>query len=137
MDVDDDIDATVEVNQLRQTESGGYTSLTWSLQNNESKDIDIIEFKNETYTYGIKGKTEAAGVALVDEEKGVRYYPLKDSSEEEVCLCSGAERTSTFQNSVSDGEKATYWSAFNLPEDVSTVTVDIPKFEPIEDVQIE
>ncbi len=136
-ETDEEIDASADVNQLQQAETGGYTSLTWTLKNNERGRFTISDFSHETYTYGIKGMTEASGVALVDQESGTRYYPLKDDSETEVCLCSGTQRSAKFQGSVSDGEQATYWAAFSLPEDLSTVTVDIPKFEPIEDVQIE
>ena len=51
------------------------------------------------------------------------------------CLCSGNTSTE-FLAIIDPGEKVAYWSMYSVPEDVDAITLEIPGFEPIEDIPI-
>ncbi len=51
------------------------------------------------------------------------------------CLCSGEESNELIKV-LDPGEKIAYWSLFSVPEDLEAITVEIPNFDPIEDIPI-
>ncbi|GAA3725827.1 hypothetical protein [Salinactinospora qingdaonensis] len=53
------------------------------------------------------------------------------------CLCSGDTKPPEFAAVVGPNEEVTYWSMYSIPEDVTEVTVEIPGFEPVEDVPVQ
>ncbi|MDA8372075.1 MAG: hypothetical protein M0026_19725 [Nocardiopsaceae bacterium] len=126
---------TADINRVQRAEASTYTSLTWTLTNGSTGNIGITNFSNKVYRYNAKTKTAISGVSLIDEKSETRYYPLKDSNN--ICLCSGTGRGPKFHDSVKRGRNATYWNAFSIPEDVDTVTIEIPGFKPIKDIKIE
>ena len=52
-----------------------------------------------------------------------------------ACLCSG-NLSFDFKEKIQPGEKVAYWSMYSVPEDVDAITLEIPGFEPIEDIPI-
>ncbi|GAB3210203.1 hypothetical protein GCM10027294_27610 [Marinactinospora endophytica] len=125
--------AEVEVNELKRSSTGGYTSLTWTLHNNSTETISLGEMRNKIYYY--KGSHDGSGVALIDEENSYRYNPFIDSNEK--CLCAGADHSpAKFKLLTEPGESTTYWASYQLSEDTETVTVEIPGFLPIKDVPV-
>lgn len=54
---------------------------------------------------------------------------------EGYCLCSG-EESNELIDVLKPEEKIAYWSLFSVPEDIDSVTVEIPNFDPIEDIPI-
>jgi len=123
-------DSTVDVNQV-QRGAGGYTSIAWSV-NIRSGSFNLVGMRNDLYLYG---DHDMAGVTVLDEEGQVRYHPLVDS--EAVCVCAGTFHPGDFVDLVEAEQSSTYWSSYLLPEDVATVTLEVPGFEPVTDVPVE
>lgn len=107
-----------------------FLSITWSIENSGNQQEGLAWLKDGSYIYSGQN---FAGVTTTDPSKGVRYHPIMDG--EGSCLCSG-ERSNEFVGTLNPGEKIAYWSLFSVPEDVETVTVEIPNFDPIEDIPI-
>lgn len=82
-------------------------------------------------SYMYNNSTSYSGVTIINE--GTKYHPLMDSNGE--CLCSG-NTSLEMKNSLNPGEKVAYWSMFSVPSDVDTITLEIPGFDPIEDIPI-
>ncbi|QVQ53771.1 hypothetical protein J4H86_08685 [Spiractinospora alimapuensis] len=123
---------TAKVNALDRTDNG-VTALAWTLVN-EGNDTISIQANVVGNTYLYRGWA-FSGVTLLDQEDQVRYHPLMD--DDGGCLCSAGEGVPPeFVTIVGANRHATYSSMFQLPEDVDAVTVEIPGFEPIEDVPV-
>lgn len=52
-----------------------------------------------------------------------------------ACLCSGISSID-FKDRIHPDEQVAYWSMYSVPEDVDAITLEIPGFEPIEDIPI-
>ncbi|QUX31918.1 hypothetical protein KGD83_23045 [Nocardiopsis akebiae] len=74
-----------------------------------------------------------AGVTMANSDEGTRYHPIMDGNG--TCLCSGSISNDLVQN-LGSGDEVTYWSLFSVPDDIESVTVEIPNFDPIEDIPI-
>lgn len=70
---------------------------------------------------------------MADPDEGTRYHPIMD--ENGSCLCSGSISNDLVQN-LGSGDEVAYWSLFSVPDDIDSVTVEIPNFDPIEDIPI-
>ncbi len=105
-------------------------SITWSIENKGNSQEGLAWLKDGSYIY--KGQN-FAGVTIMDSKEGIRYHPIMDG--DGSCLCSG-ESSNEFIGTLNPGEKIAYWSLFSVPDDIDTVTVEIPNFEPIEDIPI-
>jgi hypothetical protein len=125
-------DGTAKVNQLDRSPTG-ITVLAWTLHNQGSDGFPFsVEAIGETYLY-VGGPQ--SGITLLDSAEQTRYHPLMD--EETRCLCSaGIARPMELVTVVPQDSYATYHSTFLLPEDVDEVTVEVPGFEPIEEVPV-
>lgn len=123
---------TAKVNALDQTDNG-FTSLAWTLVNEGTETITLrANVVGDTYLYNGQ---PFSGITILDESEQNRYHPLMD--EDGGCLCSGGEGSPPeFVTVVGGNRHATYSSMFQLPEEVDAVTVEIPGFEPIEDVPV-
>ena len=74
-----------------------------------------------------------AGVTAFSPNEGTRFHPVMDSNAE--CLCSG-DISLEFKAEIDPGEKIAYWSMFPIPDNIDTIDLEIPGFEPIEDIPI-
>ncbi|GAB2490110.1 hypothetical protein [Nocardiopsis aegyptia] len=121
---------TAEVNEAERDESGALLSITWSISNNGDSTEPLVWLRDRSYSYS---GPNYAGVTSRSNESGTRFHPIMDGNG--ACLCSGPTSNDLAQQ-VSPGEKVSYWSLFSVPSDIESVTVEIPNFEPIEDVPI-
>ncbi len=74
-----------------------------------------------------------SGVTITSHNGTMRHHPIMD--ENGGCLCSG-NLSFDFKEEIHPGEQVAYWSMYSVPEDVDTITLEIPGFEPIEDIPI-
>ena len=119
-----------EVHQAEKDDSGAFLSLTWGIKNNGDGQASMLWLRDRSYSY--TGQN-FAGVTLVNPDEGTRYHPIMDGNG--TCLCSGSISNDLVQN-LGSGDKVAYWSLFSVPDDIDSVTVEIPNFDPIEDIPI-
>ncbi|OKI19168.1 hypothetical protein A6A08_05320 [Nocardiopsis sp. TSRI0078] len=100
------------------------------MENTGSTQSSLAWLRDGSYVYSGQN---FAGVTAMNPEGETRYRPIMDG--EGYCLCSG-EESNELINVLDPGEKIAYWSLFSVPDDLDTVTVEIPNFEPIEDIPI-
>ncbi|WP_193124883.1 hypothetical protein [Nocardiopsis coralli] len=121
-----------EANRVERNESGNLVSVDWSIANETDSDLALTWlYEQETYTYN---GNFYSGVTAVDSETDTRYHPLMDQAGE--CVCAG-NISGQFYERVVSGGKSAYWSLFSVPSDVETLTLEVPGFEPIEDIPID
>lgn len=123
-------DLIAEVHQAERDDSGSFLSLTWGIENNGSGQASMLWLRDRSYSY--TGQN-FAGVTMVNPDGGTRYHPIMDGNG--TCLCSGSISNDLVQN-LGSGDEVTYWSLFSVPDDIDSVTVEIPNFDPIEDIPI-
>jgi hypothetical protein len=121
---------TAEVNQATRNESGNLLSVVWSIENNSEDRVVVTWIADRSYTYS---GPYFSGVTVLSSDGGTRYHPVMDGSGE--CLCSG-NTSSNFKERIEPEEKVAYWSLFSVPKNVETLTIEIPEFDPIEDIPI-
>ncbi|WP_304453868.1 hypothetical protein [Nocardiopsis sp. YSL2] len=121
---------TAEVNEATRNESGNLLSVTWSITNNGNEDVVLSWFIDQSYAY--TGRTFSA-ITATNTDGSIRYHPIMD--DEGYCLCSG-EYSAQLDVTASSGQTITYWSTFSVPSSLDSITVDIPEFDPIEDIPI-
>jgi hypothetical protein len=127
---DDLGDSTVDVNRVERG-AGGYTNISWTV-NVRSGSFNLIGMRNDLYLYG---DHDMSGVTVLDEEGQTRYHPLVDT--EDVCVCAGTFHPGDFVDMVEAEQSSTYWGSYLLPEDVATVTLEVPGFDPVTDIPVE
>lgn len=121
---------TAEVHQAERDDSASFLSLTWGIENTGDSQASMLWLRDRSYSY--TGQN-FAGVTMVNPDEGERYHPIMDGNG--TCLCSGSISNDLVQN-LGSGDKVTYWSLFSVPDDIDSVTVEIPNFDPIEDIPI-
>lgn len=123
---------TVEANQTKRNERGNLISIDWSVTNETDSDVPLTWLhEQQTYTYN---GNFYSGVTIVDPESDTRYHPIMDQAGK--CVCAG-NTSNRFYNQVTAGGHSAYWSLFSTPSDVETLTLEVPGFEPIEDIPID
>jgi hypothetical protein len=124
--------STVDVNSLDVSESGGYATLTYTITSANAS-IRDSEFQNSTYLYTGYGMT---GIVLVDTENGYRYNTALDSTGQ--CMCSvNTASTLEMVRTVEAGRSATFWASYLISEETTSVSVEVPGFEPVTDIAVE
>ncbi|MFE3457673.1 hypothetical protein ACFXKD_09005 [Nocardiopsis aegyptia] len=123
-------DLIANVHNAESNDAGNLLSVTWSIENPTTDPVVVTWLADRTYTYS--GPYFSAVTAL-SSDGSTRFHPIMDGSGE--CICSG-NTSSNFSERVEPGESMAYWSMYSVPNDVESVTVEIPGFEPIEDVPI-
>lgn len=106
-------------------------AVTWSIENNGESRVAFDWPSGTTYMYS--NSLYYSGVTATSSSEGMRFHPIMDSNGE--CLCSG-DTSLDFKGQIGPGEKVAYWSMFSVPEDVDSIDLEIPGFEPIEDIPI-
>jgi hypothetical protein len=116
----------VEVQELKRT-SGDTLSLKFALINDSTESFDF------GYALIEQGKTNdynsISGVNLIEGVGKKKYFVVRDT--EGACLCSRG------LSSVTSKSRVNLWAKFPAPPaEVSTITVVVPHFTPMEDVSI-
>ncbi|MDE3719894.1 hypothetical protein PWG71_00720 [Nocardiopsis sp. N85] len=119
-----------EVHQAERSSEGNIVSITWSVKNSGSERVVLAWLSDRTYTYS---GPNFAGVTALNQEHATRYHPIMDSTG--ACLCSG-KTSNDFSQRVEPGDQVAYWSLFSIPDGVEELTIEIPNFEPIEDIPV-
>lgn len=119
-----------EVNSIERNSAGNIVSVVWSIENQGDSDVVLTWLHDISYAYT---GPYFSGVTSTSSDGGTRYHPLMDG--EGKCICSG-ETNSDFRTLIDSNEKLTYWSLFSVPGEFESLTIEIPGFEPIEDVPI-
>jgi hypothetical protein len=126
-------DSTVDVNRIQASEEGGYVTLTYTIHNESDGEIRESLFTNDIYLYeAARGNT---GVLLVDETNGVQYNPASDSTGQ--CMCAINTAASNMARRLASGDSATYWASYLISEETTSVSVEVPGFEPVTDIAVE
>ncbi|WP_231640553.1 hypothetical protein [Nocardiopsis sp. NRRL B-16309] len=128
--IDSQSELTANVHHAERNDAGNLLSVTWSIENPTTDPVVVTWLADRTYTYS--GPYFSAVTAL-SSDGSTRFHPIMDGSGE--CLCSG-NTSSNFSERVEPGESMAYWSMFSVPSGVESVSIEIPGFEPIEDVPI-
>ena len=123
---------TAEAHKVEQNERGNLISIDWAIANNTDSDV-VLTWLHEQQTYTYNGDYYS-GVTVFDPETETRYHPLMDQAGD--CVCAG-NTSGRFFNQVVAGGYSPYWSLFSTPSDVETLTLEVPGFEPIEDIPID
>lgn len=120
------VEATV--NSLTRS-SGGLITLVWTVRNTDTAPFSLGANFNGLYTT-YQGQS-ANGITLTDEAGKVQYSTLRLESGR--CLCTSLSQS---VSSLNQNEEATMFAEYKLPESVTSVTVGIPGFSPVKDVNI-
>ncbi|WP_232831951.1 hypothetical protein [Nocardiopsis sp. FIRDI 009] len=118
------------VHQVNRNKSGNLLSAVWSIENPTNQSISITWIADRSYTYT---GPYFSGVTLVAADGTNRFHPVMDGTG--ACVCSG-DISYDFKRQIPANEQIAYWSLFSVPSDVDSVDVEIPGFDPIEDVPI-
>ncbi|WP_152442539.1 hypothetical protein [Nocardiopsis kunsanensis] len=121
----------VEANSAERNGNGNLVSVTWSVQNFTDDYVTLTWLHDRSYTYS---GSYFSAVTATDEDSGTLHHPVMDGNNE--CLCSG-NTSRYFNRDVHPDGQLTYWSLFSTPSDVETLTLEVPGFEPIEDIPID
>jgi hypothetical protein len=124
-------ESTVDVNSLEVSEDGTYAMLTYTVHS-EGASIGQDDFRNSTYLYTGFGFT---GVTMVDEDAGLRYNTALDSTGQ--CLCAVSTASRRIMREIDSGGSATYWASYLISEETTSVSVEVPGFEPVTDIAVE
>jgi len=117
----------IDVTELKRG-SGGTVSLKFVLTNNGDKVF---------HTYGhVLGEKDVnsdyksvGGIHLVDPVNKKKYFVVRDS--EQKCMCSSDVAD------IQPGSKVNLWAKFPAPPpEVTKVTIEVPHFQPMDDVPI-
>ncbi|WP_238580713.1 hypothetical protein [Streptomonospora alba] len=122
---------TANVLELTRSDSG-LTKITVEVNNNSDRNLHDNRFSNPIYDYR---EPIFSGITLADHNIQTRFHPLMDK--ENFCLCSGYVPRLPYTPYVKPEESVDYWAMYSIPEDVKNVDVEIPGFDPIEDVPVE
>ncbi|MFD6095609.1 hypothetical protein ACFVWN_08635 [Nocardiopsis flavescens] len=118
------------VHEVTRDESGSFLFVTWSLENSSTDRKVLTWLSGSTYIYS---GSSFSGVTITSPETEEKYHPIMDS--QGMCLCSG-NTSNKIQTGLDPEDQVTYWSTYSVSSEAESITVEIPGFEPIEDVPI-
>ena len=118
----------IDITELKRT-SGGTVNLKLVLSNNGSEKLNLAgDWLGDTHV-SRDSYRDISGVHLIDGANKKKYFVVTDS--ERSCVCSKNIEQ------VPAGEKVNLWAKFPAPPpEVTKVTIEIPHFQPIDDVPI-
>ena len=118
----------VDITELKRT-SGGTVTLKFVLVNNTDKKLPLSpEWLGDRAT--VDSYRNVSAVHLIDPVNKKKYFVITDA--EKKCVCSSNV------DDVEPGGKVNLWAKFPAPPaDVQKVSIEIPHFQPIDDVQIQ
>ena len=119
----------IDITELKRT-SGGTVNLKFAIVNNSAKTLNVHSSYLGDNSISKDSYRDVSGVHLIDPVNKKKYFVVTDA--EKKCVCS------TEIQDISAGGRASVWAKFPAPPpDVQKVTIEIPHFQPIDDVQIQ
>jgi hypothetical protein len=120
--------ARIDVSELKRT-SGGTVNLKFTITNGGSETFGTHSEYFGDSSVSADHYRDLSGVHLVDPVNKKKYFVVVDSDRK--CLCSKEIPD------VKAGEKINVWAKFPAPPpEVTKVTIEIPHFQPMDDVTI-
>ncbi|MQA85140.1 MAG: hypothetical protein GEV03_11065 [Streptosporangiales bacterium] len=129
----------VEINDVR-ADSRGLAVLRFTITNEGPQPFDVQNLTDEERDPAVgfehfTCRKAPSGVTLVDPEAKERYHPvLRFDGDNRYCV--NTRFSFPKVNPVERGRRLTLYTAYVLPSEVRSVTVEVPGFEPVEDVQV-
>ena len=115
----------IDITELKRA-SGGTVNLKFVLSNNTSERVGMWRFLGGKDT---NDDNDVSGVTLVDPVGKKKYFVVTDT--EKSCLCSRKV------DHIDANSKLNLWAKYPAPPpDVTKVSIEIPHFQPIDDVPI-
>lgn len=122
--------AEVRVNELKR-DRNGFVSLVWTIRNDDDKPLNAWSSSHDPS--GIYAEASTSGAAIVS--GSLRYRELRDSVNR-VALGPFLLVTDRKEYMVEKGEEYTLWGMFKLPPEVKTANVQIPGFQPVQNLTV-
>ena len=118
----------IDVTELKRT-SGGTVNLKFTITNSGSESFNTHGAYFGDSAVSADNYRDVSGVHLVDPVNKKKYFVVVDTDRK--CLCSKEIPD------VKAGEKINVWAKFPAPPpEVTKVTIEIPHFQPMDDVTI-
>lgn len=121
---------SVTAHEAERNDTGNLLSITWGIENTSDGNVSLTWITDRTYTYT---GPYFSGTTVTSGDGATRFHPIMDQKGK--CLCSG-NTASDFKRNIRPGEQVTYWSLYSVPTDMESLTLEVPGFEPIEDIPI-
>lgn len=125
-------DMVAEVNEVWRDSSGRYTAVAWTVRNESTRRWSSPMRSLRAHGHGYTIPT-LAGLALTDTDSSTRYLPLMN--EASWCLCP-RELFDSVDTKIDPGASRTFWSLYELPPEMRSVTVDPTGFESITNISV-
>jgi hypothetical protein len=120
--------ARIDVTELKRT-SGGTVNLKFTITNGGTGTMGTRGSYFGDHAVSADDYSDVSGIHLVDPVNKKKYFVVVDSDRK--CLCSKE------LPDIKAGEKINVWAKFPAPPaEVSKVTIEIPHFQPMDDVTI-
>jgi hypothetical protein len=118
----------IEIMELKRT-SGGTVNLKFALVNNSDKRLGLPGWLGDDKLTSDSYRS-ISGVHLIDPVNKKKYFVITDAEKKCVCSIEVAD--------VDPGARVNLWAKFPAPPaDVQKVSIEIPHFQPIDDVTIQ
>jgi len=119
----------IDITELKRT-SGGTLNLKFVLVNNTGKELGLSNHWLGDSSISKGSYRDVSGIHLIDPVNKKKYFAVTDA--EKNCVCSSNI------GDVKEGSQVNFWAKFPAPPaDVQKVTIEIPHFQPIDDVPIQ
>jgi len=119
----------IDITELKRT-SGGTLNLKFVLVNNTGKELAVNDHWLGDSSISKGSYRDVSGIHLIDPVNKKKYFAVTDA--EKNCVCSSSI------GDVKEGSQVSLWAKFPAPPaDVQKVTIEIPHFQPIDDVPIQ
>lgn len=119
----------VDVTELKRT-SGGTLNLKLTIVNSTDKNLDVYSAWLGDNAISKDSYRDVSGVHLIDPVNKKKYFVVTDAEKHCVCSVDIAD--------IKPGASVNVWAKFPAPPpEVQKVTIEIPHFQPIDDVQIQ
>lgn len=131
----------VELNDVR-ADARGLAVLRLTLTNEGAEPFPIQELADEERdpVVGFDAfscRQAPSGITLVDPEGEMRYHPLlRDDGDSRYCM-NTRWGTMEAEPAVDPGDHLVLFTTYVLPSDVRSVTVEVPGYEPVEDMSVD
>lgn len=118
----------IDITELKRA-SGGNVNLKFVITNNGDKDFQMSGYRLADQEVNTDYRA-VSGIHLVDPVNKKKYFVVRDADKN--CLCS-----QDIAEIKGGGSRATLWAKFPAPPpEVQKITIQIPHFQPIDDVTI-
>ena len=119
----------IDITELKRA-SGGTLNLKFTIVNNSSDEVNTASEYFGDHDVTRDSYRNVSGIHLIDPVNKKKYYVVTDA--EKHCVCS------TDIANIKAGQKVNLWAKFPAPPaDVQKVSIEIPHFQPLDDVAIQ